>query len=249
MLSINNLSFKYKKNHDILKDITLTFYDKKMNMILGKNGVGKSTLLKCILENHLKYDGEILVDNKNIKTLKAKEKAKYFSYVYQKVDSIHMLVYDILLLARLPYNELSFKQEDRDKVDKIITELSLNELASKYFDELSSGEKQKVMIAKAIVQESKYLILDEPLANLDLDNQIYILEFLIDLIKRNEITIIMTIHDILLAYRYAYSLYFIKDSKLIYNDLKDNLTEEILSSIYNTPIKIIKENNQKYLKF
>lgn len=248
MLDIINLSFGYKREEKILKNVSFNFYDNKTNIILGKNGAGKTTLLKCLLNLIKTYNGMIKVDNKDVKTLKDKERAHYFSYVSQNISLNNLLVYDFLLLGRINTNEFKTTNEDKLMIDKMINEFDLNDVADKYFDELSSGQRQKIMICRSIISENRYLILDEPLSNLDIDSQYLIMNFLDKLKREKNITLIITMHDLSMAYKFADSLFLFKEGNLFFNGEKEKITEKILANIYDTKVKIIDDDDGKYIK-
>ena len=191
MLDIRNLSYHYKKGDHSLEDVSLHLDKGKLAVLLGKNGCGKSTLMKCLVSLNKGYKGEILLDGKSINQIKRKEAAKLISYLPQDIPHSSLTVYDTLLLGRLPY--LSYpnrKKKNDDYLDPIIHELHLENIVNKTNDELSGGERQKAMIAKALVQECKLLVLDEPTSSLDIENQTLLLKLLKKLVTEKNITIL-----------------------------------------------------------
>ena len=179
--------------------------------------------MKCLLSLNKGYEGEILLDGKNIKEIKNKEAAKLISYLPQDIPHSSLTVYDTLLLGRLPY--LSYRNREKKKddyLDPIIQDLHLENIVNKTSDELSGGERQKVMIAKALVQECKLLVLDEPTSSLDIENQTLLLKLLKRLVTKKNITVLLSIHDINLALRFADEFFLMKDGNMIYKGEADN---------------------------
>ena len=239
MLDIRNLSYHYKKGDHSLNDVSLQLERGKLAVLLGKNGSGKSTLMKCLLSLNKGYEGEILLDGKNIKEIKSKEAAKLISYLPQDIPHSSLTVYDTLLLGRLPY--LSYRNREKKKddyLDPIIQELHLENIVNKASDELSGGERQKVMIAKALVQECKLLVLDEPTSSLDIENQTLLLKLLKRLVREKNISVLLSIHDINLALRFADEFFLMKDGNMIYKGEAEKITEQQLEETFDTKFRL-----------
>jgi len=241
-LIIDNLEFEYK-NSSILNNISLELKKGEIVAILGENGAGKSTLLKIIAKVIKPLKGTIYVDNIDIQKLNLKTFGKKIGYVNQKTNGGYLSVFDTLLLGRKIYFNTSPSKEDLKKVESILKRLNLEKKALVATNELSGGELQKVVIARAILQESEVLLLDEPTNNLDIKNQIEILK-LIKEISKNKLTILV-LHDINLALKFCNKFIFMKDGKIILEGDKNIVTPNLIKEIYDIETEIIEYKNEK----
>ena len=246
MLEIKNLSFGYK-NHLVLNNLSLTLLDNKIGVILGKNGAGKSTLFKNILGILKPNEGSIIIDNINLNTLSRKERAKKISYVPQDISFGELNVFDSVLVGRLSNFNFFSRYEDEQITKKIIKEMSLEKIMNKNVNELSGGEKQKVAIARALVQEANVLIFDEPTGNLDVSNEQLILKEARKIVKEKNVSILISIHDLNLALQYGDYFYFLKDGYIKYHGGKEIFTKEIIRDIFDIEVNIITIQNQKII--
>ena len=244
MISINNLSFSYDKNKEVLKNISLEINKGEIAVLLGPNGAGKTTLINCILGLLKVKNGDILIDEKSIKKINTKDKASLLSFVPQESKRTDLTVKETILLGRLHDFTLYPRKEDLEKVDEIIAQLGLEEIKDKTTYEISGGELQRVSIATALVQDSEVIIFDEPTSNLDIKSQKEILSIIKDASKNKGKTIILTMHDINQAISIGERFIFIKDNMLYRNCLKEDINITLLEEIYNT--KIHKEGRIYY---
>jgi len=210
-LEIKNLSFSYK-NKEILNNISFEVYSGTLLSILGANGAGKTTLIKCI-NGILKFKkGEVLIDEKNFNNKSLKEKSKIMSYVPQITSSfdIDLTVFDTVLLGRVPHKTFKFSEWDKQIALNNIKKLDLEKYLFSYVGELSGGEKQRVLIARALTQEPKILILDEPISNLDLKFQLETMKILKNLAKEENLIVTTILHDLNFAISYSDKILFLK---------------------------------------
>ena len=248
MIKVNNISFRYKKNSPLIFDsLSFEVNDKECLVILGKNGVGKSTLIKCLLGLKNVTSGEILVDNQNINEIKNNEKAKLFALVPQLIEGSDLSVYETLLLGRLPYFDIYPRKEDYEIVSKYMDKFELNNIALKSMNEISGGERQKVIITKALIQDAKTIIFDEPTSNLDIKNQISVLDT-IKQIKKDKGAII-SMHDINMALDVGDKFILLKDGKILASGDSSILTKELLEECYETKFNILEINGRKYVNY
>ena len=231
MIEVKNLSFAYGKR-EILRDVSFKAESGEIVGILGNNGAGKSTLVTCL--NHIlkPKSGKIILNGKDAETLSKRELAQYISYVAQKNEQTQTTVFDSVLLGRKPYIKWSIGQEDIAVCDEIIERVGLSEMKLRALDELSGGELQKVMLARALVQQPKVMLLDEPTSNLDPKNQYEMMKLVRQVADEKNITVLVVIHDLSLAMRFCDKFLLMKDGKVfIYGD-KSVLTDENIFPVY-----------------
>ena len=232
-LKIQNISFSYK-SEDILKNISFEIKKGDLVAVLGKNGAGKSTLLKTIAKFLIPKSGSVYCGDIDLFKLSKKEFVKKLSYVSQKPTPNELNVFEMLLLGRRSYFKFKPSKKDIEEVEKVIKKLNLEKIKLKSTSNLSGGELQKVAIARAVIQKSDIILLDEPTNNLDIKNQIEILKILKSLNK----TAILVLHDINLALRFCDKFIFMKDGKIAYEGDKSIITPEIIKDIYEIDVDI-----------
>ena len=202
MISVQNLNFSYPCGRQILRDISFSAQSGDFVAVLGSNGAGKSTLLKCFDHILRPQSGSVLVDGTDLLSLSLSELARQVAFVAQGAGGTRLSVYDTLLLGRKPYIKWGVSQRDRGIVNDVLQQMGLGRLAMRYLNQLSGGEQQKVLLARALVQEPKLLLLDEPTSNLDIRNQHEVLGLVRQMCKARGITAILVIHDPNLALRH-----------------------------------------------
>lgn len=253
LLQINDLSFRYpgmKQKKDHLEKLNLNIFSGTWVTILGPNGAGKSTLAKLIVKINRFHNGEILLNNKNIKNIKGKEFAKNIAYIPQQIDVPHgTKVYDFIAFGRNPYLGLTgiLGSEDKKQIQKAIKATRVEHLTEKMMDELSGGERQKVLFAMILAQDAEIILLDEPTTYLDIRNQYELLEMLKaqNLKKR---TIITILHDINQAVQYSDYIYLLKKGKVVAEgEANKVINTEILEKVYGIKAELHQINERKYL--
>lgn len=241
---IDHLYFSYGSDN-VLKNVNLVTTSGKLLFLLGPNGTGKSTLLKCIAGIIVPQRGKILLDGRDLKGIGPRELSKLVGYVPQSMKPVFsMTVYEAILTARLPYIHWNPSKVDLEKTEDVIRTLKLERLAFRYTNELSGGEWQMVLLGMALVKESPLLLLDEPTNNLDLKHQVEVMKLISRLAKDEEKTIIVTSHDINIASRYA-DLIAIMKNGCIYaiGEPFSILNEKIIKEVYDVEVEIIKCNS------
>lgn len=249
-LQIKNLSFGYKKNQMILNNINLEIKQGEILGILGPNGTGKTTFIKCINNIHKPNEGRILYDGNNIMNFSQLNIAKIIAYVPQYTNNFFpMNVIDTVMMGRMPYVKKNYSDEDKEIVFSIIKKMNLEKFAFRNIKEMSGGERQRVFIARAMAQQPKIIILDEPTSSLDLYNQLFILHTITKLAKENNITIIMTIHDLNLASMFCDNILMLKDAHIFAHGKPEGiLTAENIYEMYKVRIEITTHENYKHIR-
>ena len=234
LLNIEAVTWSVEK-HVILNDISFDVFRGDIIGIIGPNGAGKTSLLKCLLNQYKNWQGCINLKNKSIRHYKPHELAQTFALVVQKSPPIFDLkVYDVVRMGLLPYKTLFARDTDADKKEIMLAldKVGLATNENKFFNTLSGGEQQRVLIAKALVQKAKILVLDEPTNHLDIFYQHQILQ----LVKALNITVIMTIHDLNLAAQYCNRLLLLDKGTLVTNSNVDKvLSPKVLSKVFGLP--------------
>ncbi|MDR1690992.1 MAG: ABC transporter ATP-binding protein, partial [Candidatus Methanoplasma sp.] len=238
MMNIRDLEFSYG-SAKILDGVSFDAEDNEVISILGPNGTGKTTLLKCLCNIYHPDGGQVLVDGTNVLDLKGRELAKNIGFVPQSVPVSRMSVFDSVLMGRRPYIEWGATRSDIDKVSSILDALGMSHLSLRYMDQISGGEFQKAQIARAIVQEPKVLILDEPTNNLDISNQHTTMHMIEHAVRSRGMCTIMTMHDINLAVHYSDRFLFMKDGKVAAYGGIEIITEDLIKEVYGMRAEIV----------
>lgn len=232
-LSIKNLNFGYH-NTLILKDFFMNVNDGQMVSIVGPNGSGKSTLIKCIDNIIVPSSGDVTVDRCDIGKMGRIEIAKKIAYVPQ--SSLRVFpntVFDVVLMGRRPYLSWKGDRRDEEKVWEVLRLLGIEDLGMNHFTELSGGQQQKVLIARALAQETGLILLDEPTSNLDVWHQIDVMEILRSLVRKQDLTAIIAIHDLNMAARYSDRIMMMKKGRIIASGApNDVMTGKNLETVY-----------------
>lgn len=242
-IQIENLKFKYDEE-DVLKYINLHVPKGSFVSILGPNGSGKTTLLKNICHLLKPYEGQIVISDQLVERFKSKDLAKEMAVVHQGANSeFDFNVEDVVLMGRFPYIK-RFQSESKKDVE-IATEsmkkTATYHLKHKTIKGISGGERQRVMIARALTQEPQILLLDEPISHLDIKYQLEILKLCKSLNEQNELTIITTLHDINLATRFSDYIILMNHGEIVeIGKPFDVMTKNNIKKVYEVDVEIIK---------
>ena len=242
-IEVKNLSFSYG-DRPVLHDISFSVEKGEFLSILGPNGVGKSTLLKCF--NHiLKPDvGEVLLDGENLLTKSTREVAKKVAFVSQSVPSTQMTVHDVVMLGRRPYMKWGFTEEDHTIVHDAMHRLDVEDMRGRFLNQLSGGEKQKVMLARALAQQPKVLLLDEPTSALDIQNQYQVLKMVREICHKDNMIAAVVIHDLNLALRFCDRFLLLKDGQVYRHGDRSILDGEALKDVYGVDAQVVEINGR-----
>ena len=238
-LTVNKLSFKYDGTQ-VLKDVNLEVKIGEMLSIVGPNGSGKSTLLKCINRILKTQQNTVLIDGEDTNKLNLKELSKIMGYVPQSsTNTFPFTVFDIVLMGRKPYIHWSLSERDTEIVAEMMDYIGIGDLAMRHFNELSGGEQQKVIIARALAQQPQFLLLDEPTSSLDIRHQLEILCILKSLAKTNHCSVIVAMHDLNLASRFSDRMLMLKKGSIFTVGTPDAvLTKENIESVYGIKTQV-----------
>ena len=249
IINIEKLNYSYGKK-EVLKELSLDIDENKLTGIIGPNGCGKSTLAKNIIKYiNGKFESFKIMDI-DIRKLNHKKIAQLISYIPQKSTIIpNISVFDYVLLGRFPLLKNSwdnYSEKDYEIVENNISLLNIEELRDRNVETLSGGELQKALLARALAQEAKILLLDEPTSALDLNNAVEFMKILKNISIKKEISVIIIIHDLNLASLFCDSLIILKDGKFIEKGSpKEVINEKNIKSIYNLDCKVCYNENDK----
>jgi iron complex transport system ATP-binding protein len=214
-LAVKNLQFSYHSK-EVLKDFCLDIANGQIVSIVGPNGSGKSTLIKCIDRILNPSQGKILVDRRDVTKMSRMELARTIAYVPQ--NSLRVFpntVFDVVLMGRRPHLGWKCAKRDEEIVWARLQLLGIENLALNPFTELSGGQQQKVLIARALAQDTGFILLDEPTSNLDIWHQLDVMEILRVLVKKQDLTAMIAIHDLNMAARYSDAIVMMKEGVIV----------------------------------
>ena len=239
MLKCENLTFRYNRTGvPVLSGASLELKQGEIGILLGKNGSGKTTLFKNILGIHNPSAGSIRFEGENLLRMPRKERARRIAYVPQDIHFGALSVFDSILMGRVSYFGLKASHADYTAVEKIVEDMQLGDFAHRNVDELSGGERQKIAIARAMAQEPKLMVFDEPTGNLDIANEQLIIQEAKKLAKEKNISILSSLHDLNQALSFGDKFFFMKDGVIKYAGGKEIITEEVVKDIYDIDVKI-----------
>ncbi|MGE7272409.1 ABC transporter ATP-binding protein [Brevibacillus panacihumi] len=239
MIEVRNVSKRYSNKY-VVEDVSLKIAKGKITSFIGPNGAGKSTLLSMISRLLTKDQGEILLEGQEISKTKSQELAKKISILKQSNHiSIRLTIRELVSFGRFPYSQGNLTKEDWKHVDEAIRYMELEDIQHKFLDQLSGGQKQRAYIAMVIAQNTEYVLLDEPLNNLDMKHSVQIMKVLRRLVDELGKTIVIVIHDINFASCYSDYIVALKDGKVIEEGSTDKIiNSQILKDVYDMDIQI-----------
>lgn len=250
MIQIENI---YKQYSDtvILNDISLSFPKGKITSLIGSNGAGKSTLLSIISRLLPQDDGLVLVNDKNTSEYKNKVLAQHLSILKQFNNvELKLTVKELISFGRFPYSQGKLKPEDHEKIEEAIRFLNLENIQDAYLDELSGGQKQRAYLAMVVAQDTDFILLDEPLNNLDMKHSVQIMKTLKRLAEELGKSIIIVLHDINFASHYSNYIAALKDGKVKYFDVTSEIIKEaVLEDIFDINFSISERNGKRMCNY
>ena len=248
-IEITDLSFAYGSSPvPVISDINLKIDEPGLYCIIGPNGVGKSTFIKCINKIFKPTTGKVLIDGKDVAEMSNRDVSRLIGYVpVAGTDMFSMPVIDAILIGRYTQQKWKTTEEDLQVVARTMKLLGITSLALHGFNELSAGQHQKVAIARGLVQEAPIILLDEPTANLDVRYQVYIAELLQGLTRRTGMTAIMISHDLNISAKYADKVILMAPPGRILTVGKPSevITKENIEEVYGVSCDIVQDPQGK----
>jgi iron complex transport system ATP-binding protein len=241
ILSVQNLQFHYP-HHPVLKNASFTLEKGELLAILGANGTGKTTLLKCLNRVLKPQAGSVLLDDEPVASLSRNALAQRMGYVEQQRSGSRATVFNAVLLGRKPYIQWDVTPTDLQIAAQALETLGMGDYALRFLDELSGGELQKVVIARALAQQPEVLLMDEPTSSLDLKNQLEVLRLIRAITRERGIAAIVTIHDLNLALRFADRFLLLQDGVVFAAGGAEVMTPENIQTVYGVPVTLARHN-------
>lgn len=243
MIEIKGLTKRFGKKA-VVEDVSVTIVPGTITSFIGPNGAGKSTLLSMVSRLLNADTGEVLLDKNDVKKWKSDDFAKRVSILKQSnYINVRLTIRELVSFGRYPYSKGRLTKEDEQFVDQAIEYMNLTDMQDKFLDELSGGQKQRAFIAMVIAQDTDYVLLDEPLNNLDMKHSVQIMKILRKLVDELGKTVIIVLHDINFASVYSDRIVALKDGRVV----KNGPTHEIINSdalrdIYDMNIPVQEQN-------
>ncbi|WP_346885658.1 ABC transporter ATP-binding protein [Clostridium sp. UBA4395] len=246
MIEVRGIVKKYGDN-PVVDNVSLNIEKGKITSFIGPNGAGKSTLLSMISRIMKKDEGEVIIDGRELEKWDTKELAKKIAILKQSNNiNVRLTIKEIVSFGRYPHCEGRLTKEDTKYVDKAIEYMQLKDIEDRYLDELSGGQRQRAYIAMVIAQNTEYVLLDEPLNNLDMKHSVQMMKVLRGLVDDLGKTVVIVMHDINFASVYSDKIVILKDGKIVKDDITDAIiSKDVLEDVYEIDfhIKNINGNN------
>ena len=232
---LDNVTFGYTEDHPIIQNISLKIDEPGLYCILGPNGVGKSTLVKCVNKILVPTSGTVTIDGIDIMEMSHADISKYIGYVPVSTnEAFAMSVLDTIMVGRYNHRRWGSEHVDLEMVYRAMKLLRIRNLANRNFNALSAGQHQKVSIARGIVQETPVLILDEPTANLDIKYQVYVTELLRAFAEKKGVAVLTISHDLNITAKYAHKIIMLARPGVVYKvgTPHEVMTKENVETVY-----------------
>lgn len=250
MIAVRNISKSYGA-HVVLDDVSLDIPKGKITALIGCNGSGKSTLLAIISRLIQKDKGTVFINDKSLEAYKSSLLAKQLSVLKQSNRlSLKLTVRELVSFGRFPHSQGRLTEIDNQKIDEALRYLDLEAIQYSYVDELSGGQQQRVYMAMVVAQDTEYILLDEPLNNLDMKHAVQIMRTLQKLSRELHKTIVIVIHEINFAAQYADYTAALKDTKMIHSGPTDEvLNAAVLKEVFDMDIAIATVDGKKFCNY
>ncbi len=249
MLEIKNLTFGYEADKPVLRGVNLSLGDGQVGILLGRNGAGKSTLLKIMTGVLRPASGSVLFNGQDLLSLTRRERAALVAYVPQQIDFGDLTVYQTVLTGRVSYYSIKPSKSDLDVVERVISEMDLGEVSCRNVQELSGGERQKVAIARALAQEPRVLVFDEPTGNLDIANELLIIREARKIAQNKNITVFSSIHDLNQAMVFGDRFFFMKDGSISFSGSSEVFAPEVIRDVYGVEAALVEDHGERFINY
>lgn len=246
MIEARGIVKKYG-NKKVVDNVSLTIEKGKLTSLIGPNGAGKSTVLSIISRLMKQSEGEVFIEGKELKLWDEKELSKKIAILKQSNNiNVRLTIEELVSFGRFPYCDGRLQEEDKKIVQEALEYMQLTDIKNRYLDELSGGQRQRAYIAMVIAQDTEYVLLDEPLNNLDMKHSVQMMKVLRGLVDNLGKTVVIVMHDINFASCYSDKIAVLKEGKLIKNENTSKIiNKEFLEEVYEIPFNIQNINDQK----
>ena len=243
-LEVRNLRYGYTPEREVVRGVSFTVRAGECVAVLGTNGVGKTTLLKCINRIIRPKSGEVLVDGLPVHRLSGRELAQRIGYVPQACEFADSSVFDAVLLGRKPFLQWDVTKRDLEIVQDVLQRMGLEEYAHREVNALSGGERQKVSIARALAQQAPVLLFDEPTSSLDLRNQLEVLDMTKQVVRQQGLAAVVILHDLNLALRFADQFLVMKEGTVCAFGGREVVNPEMIREVYGVQARVLEVNGR-----
>ena len=250
MIRFEHISKSYGK-HVVLDDISCALPKGKITSLIGPNGAGKSTLLSIISRLLDADNGQVFLDDRVMAEYKSDDLAKRLSILRQSNHlDLRLTVKDLVAFGRFPYSKGRLTAEDQQHIAQAIAFAQLEDMQDSYIDELSGGQRQRAFIAMIIAQDTEYILLDEPLNNLDMKHAVLVMKTLRRLVDELGKTVVIVIHEINFASQYSDHIIAMKDGKIAYSDVTESVVQaEKLQDVFGIDFDIIRKDGKNICNY
>ena len=242
MLRANQLTIS-RQGNTLLDNVSCEIDNKQLVALVGHNGSGKSTLIKALAGEMVSNSGSVNLDERSISDYSSKELARQMAYLPQQLpEAAGFTVRELVMLGRYPHQKWLQKptQVDKDKVIEAMRITQVEAFADRITATLSGGERARVWLAMCLAQDTRYLLLDEPLAALDMHYQLEVIQLIRRLVDEQGLSVVIIVHDINLAAQYADRVIALKKGRICHNgDIKSTMQPDILHNIFNVDMQLL----------
>ena len=246
MIEVKNLTKKYGTKK-VVDDVSMKIEKGKITSFIGPNGAGKSTVMSMITRTLKIDEGEVFIEGKELGDWDSKELSKKIAILKQSNHiNIRLTIRELVSFGRFPYSQGNLTKEDEKYIDEAIEYMKLTDIQHRYLDQLSGGQRQRAYIGMVVAQNTEYILLDEPLNNLDIKHSVEIMKILRNLVDKSGKTVVIVIHDINFASCYSDRVVAIKKGKLVKNDaISKVINKKVLEEIYEMDFDVQDINSRK----